>query len=89
MKNIDRLIIKARKKCGVDRLTVAFIYPSETESGKWIARGDIWNGIPGSHMTSAICTCDSVDDALQALDELAEKHPNNKDVPIIIDNLTE
>lgn len=89
MKNIDRLIIKAKKKCGVDRLTVAFIYPSETESGKWIARGDIWNGISGSGITSAICSCESIEDALQALEELAEKHPNNKDVQIIIDDLTE
>lgn len=89
MKNIDRLIIKAKKKCGVDRLTVAFIYPSETESSKWIARGDIWNGIPGSGITSAICICESIEDALQALEELAEKHPNNKDVRIIIDDLEE
>ena len=89
MKTIDRLIIKAKKKCGVDRLTIAFIYPSETEPGKWIARGDIWDGIPGSHMTSAICTCDSGDDALEALEERAEKYPNDKDLRIFIDDLVE
>ncbi|MEZ3426425.1 MAG: hypothetical protein K1W13_03325 [Lachnospiraceae bacterium] len=89
MKTIDRLIIRAKKKCGVDRLTVAFIYPSEAEPGKWVARGDIWNGVPGSGITSATCTCASVDDALQALEELAEKHPNNKDIRIIIDDLEE
>lgn len=89
MKTIDRLIIKAKRKCGADRLTVAFIYPSESEPGKWVARGDIWNGVPGSGITSAICTCASVDDALQALEELAEKHPDNKDVRIIIDDLKE
>lgn len=38
--------------------------------------GDIWNGVPGSGVTHAICDgCASVDDALQALEELAEKHP--------------
>lgn len=89
MKTIDRLIIKAKKKCGADRLVLAFVYPSESEPGKWVARGDIWNGIPGSGITSAICTCTSVDDALQALEELAEKHPNNKDIRIIIDDLEE
>lgn len=68
---------------------LAFIYPSETEPGKWIARGDIWNGISGSGITSAICSCESIEDALQALEELAEKHPNNKDVRIIIDDLEE
>lgn len=89
MKTIDRLIIKAKKKCGVDRLVLAFVYPSELEPGKWVARGDIWNGMSGSGITSATCTCTSVDDALQALEELAEKHPNNKDIRIIIDDLEE
>ena len=31
MKKVDRLIIKAKKKCGYERLAVAFIYPSEEE----------------------------------------------------------
>ena len=89
MKTIDRLIIKAKKKCGVDRLMLAFVYPSESEPGKWIARGDIWNGKPGSGVTYATCTCESVDDALNALNELSEQHPNNKDITIIIDDLEE
>lgn len=89
MKTIDRLIIKAKKKCGADRLIVAFIYPSESEPGKWTARGDIWNGVPRSGVTHAICTCDSVDDAIQALNELSEKHPNDKDLRIFIDDLEE
>lgn len=89
MKKIDSLIIKAKKKCGADRLTVAFIYPSEAEPGKWIARGDIWNGVPHSGVTHAICTCDSVDDAMQALNELSEKHPNDKDLRIFIDDIEE
>lgn len=89
MKTIDRLIIKAKKKYGVDRLIVAFIYPSESEPGKWVARGDIWNGVPHSGITHAICTCDSVDDAIQALNELSEKHPNDKNLRIFIDDLEE
>lgn len=86
MKNIDRLLIKAKKKCGVDRLVLAFVYPSESEPGKWVARGDIWNGKPGG-VTYATCTCESIDDALDALNELSEQHPNNKDIAIIIDDL--
>jgi len=89
MKMIDKLIIKAKKKCGVDKLTVALIYPSETEPGKWIADGHIWDGKKGSGITRVTCLCVSIDDALQALDELAEKHPNDKDIPIIIDDLEE
>ena len=90
MKKVDRLIIKAKKKCGYERLVVAFIYPSEEEPGKWVARGDIWNGKKGSGITQAICsTCESVDDAMKALEELAEKYPNDKDLRIFIDDLKE
>ena len=68
----------------------AFIYPSEEEPGKWVARGDIWNGKKGSGITQAICsTCESVDDAMKALEELAEKYPNDKDLRIFIDDLKE
>ena len=66
------------------------IYPSEEEPGKWVARGDIWNGKKGSGITQAICsTCESVDDAMKALEELAEKYPNDKDLRIFIDDLKE
>lgn len=87
MKPLDRLIIKAKKKCGVDRLEVGFISPSETEPGKWVAMGQIWNGIPGSGVTSASCLCDSIEEAEKALQELGEKYPNNKDITIIIDDV--
>lgn len=89
MKTIDRLIIKAKKKCGIDRLINAFIYPSEESLGKWIADGRIWDGIPRSGTLTVTCSCDSVDDAIHALSELSEKYPNNKDVPIFIDTLKE
>lgn len=89
MKALDRLIIKAKKKCGVDRLEVGFISPSETEPGKWVAMGQIWNGIPGSGVTSASCLCDSIEETEKALQELGEKYPNNKDVVIFIEDITE
>ena len=37
MKKVDRLIIKAKKKCGYERLAVAFIYPSEEEHRQYVA----------------------------------------------------
>lgn len=39
MKALDRLIIKAKNKCGYERLGIGFVSPSEKEPGKWIARG--------------------------------------------------
>lgn len=88
MKALDRLIIKAKKKCGVDRLEVGFISPSETEPGKWVAMGQIWNGIPGSGVRSIICgEYDSIDEAEAAIQELSEKYPNSKDVAIFIEDI--
>lgn len=92
MKALDRLIIKAKKKCGTDlKLHFGMIYPSETEPGKWVARGDLWNGIPYDKPESkgeyATCICDSIEEAEAALQELGEKYPNNKDITIIIDDV--
>ena len=89
MRKIDRLIIKARNKFGYDRLTGAFIYPSEEEPEQWVARADIWNGIIGSGIKSEFRTCPSIDDALQALEEIADKYPNDRDITIFIDDLKE
>lgn len=88
MKALDGLIIKAKKKCGVDRLEVGFISPSEKHQGKWVARGDIWNGVPGNGVRSIMYgEYDSVEEAEKALNELAEQYPNNKDVFYLPDTL--
>lgn len=90
MKALDRLIIKAKNKCGYERLSDGFISPSETEPGKWVARGDLWNGIPGSGVRSIICgEYDSIDEAVEAICKLGEQYPNNKDVVIFIEDITE
>lgn len=92
MKALDRLIIKAKKKCGADlKLHSGIIYPSEIEPGKWIARGDLWNGIPydkpGNRVEYKTYVCNSIEEAEIALQELGEQYPNNKDIAIIIDNV--
>lgn len=87
MKTIDKLIIKAKKKHGVGRLVNAFIYPSEVEPEKWIADGRIWNGKPGSGIVQEACTCVSKDEALKALEELAEQYPNNENICVFINDL--
>lgn len=93
MKHLDRLIIKAKKVCGTTelRFSLGMVYP--VDGGKWEAYGQLWNYIPrnkpGSKLTIAKCICDSVNDAIEALQELSEKHPNDRDVTIIIDDITE
>lgn len=97
MKTIDRLIIKAKRKNGIERLSNGIerlsngvIFPSEAEPGKWLARGDLWNGISGSGIRSIYCgEYDSIDEAAEAINKLGEQYPNNKDVVILIEDVME
>lgn len=89
MKEIDRLIIKAKQKCGVDQLTAGFISRPKTDPDKWLARGDIWNGVPKGGVTSESCLCDSIVAAEAFIAELGRKYPSNKDVVIFVDDLEE
>lgn len=90
MKALDRLIIKAKNKCGYEQLINGFISPSETQPGKWIARGDIWNGKKYGSVKAIICgEYDSTEEAYEALCRLGEQYPTNKDIPIILDNVME
>lgn len=91
MKPLDRLIIKAKKKCGADlKLYSGMIFRSETEPGKWVAKGDLWNGIPydkpGNKVEYATCVCDSIEEAEAALRQLSEQYPNNRDIVIILED---
>ncbi|MEG1945288.1 MAG: hypothetical protein RR058_07690 [Oscillospiraceae bacterium] len=88
MKHIDRLMIKAKEivnRCA-EKLVLAFIYP---DGNMWVADGRLWDGKPGSGETSATCKCRTIDEAIEALNQLAETHPNDKPVTIIIDDLVE
>ena len=58
------------------------------DGGKWEAHGQLWNYIPynkaGHKLEIATCICDSIEDALEALNQLSEE---DRDVRIIIDSL--
>ncbi|EOS39738.1 hypothetical protein D3Z53_26670 [Lachnospiraceae bacterium] len=91
MLNIDRLIIKAKKKCGTTALRLSLGFVSPVDGGRWEAHGQLWNYIPynkaGHKLEIATCICDSIEDALEALDQLSEEYPNDRNVRIIIDSL--
>lgn len=88
MKTVDRLIIKAKRKKGVKQLINAFIHQSNNGS-QWIVDASIWDGIKGSGVTNEICSCNSIEEAEAALQELGKKYPNNKDIPVFIDDIVE
>ena len=93
MNHIDRLIIKAKNVYGVVELRFSFGMVCPADGGKWEAFGQLWNyipnGKPGSRCLTEKYICDSMDDAIAALQQLSEKYPNCKDVVIIIDNMIE
>ena len=88
MKTVDRLIIKAKRKKGVKQLINAFIRQSN-DGSQWIVDASIWDGIKGSGVTSEICSCNSIEEAEAALQGLGKKYPNNKDIPVFIDDIVE
>lgn len=85
MLKIDRLLIRARKEHAFDMLLTAFICPAG--HGKWMLNAQLWNGKPGNGVKVITCVCNSIKDAQKTLDELSEKYPNNKNVPVFIDDL--
>lgn len=93
MDKLDRLIIKAKKKKKESelKLTVALIYESPDEPGKWVACGELWNGVKfGTSKCKtdrATCVCDSIGECQEALEQLSEEHPNSDDLVIIVDDL--
>ena len=90
MKAIDRLIIKAKEKCGYEQFVHGFISPSETQAGKWVASGNIWNGKKYGSERVVICgEYDSIEEAYEALCKLMVQYPSNEEVTIFQGDILE
>ncbi|MEA4933730.1 MAG: hypothetical protein VB071_09195 [Lawsonibacter sp.] len=86
MKQINRLLIEAKKMaglCGV-QLSLAMI---DREGDQWSAKGYLWDGVTGSQLMQESAVRPTLDAAMGFIYELAEKYPNSRDVAIIIDDL--
>lgn len=77
MRNIDRLIIKAKNKRGETayRFTAAWINYSKEEQ-KFISSCQLWNGIPGG-IKLINQEHDTEDDATAHVYKISEEYPNN------------
>lgn len=85
MKQIDRIMIKAKKLSGNQgELCVALVVPSEKG---WSAIGHIWNGKEPSAPRIETSLHDTMDEAVQAIYKLAEQYPNSQDITLIIDDV--
>lgn len=86
MKKVDRLIVKAKKKCGTESLITGFVCPMGFDS--WVARAHIGNNARAGQLRIVMCgQFDSIDAAVDAIYALGEQYPNNKDAVIFIEDV--
>lgn len=84
MKRIDRLLIKAKKeKQGSSGLYLAFIV--KQQDGSWTATGHIKDR-SGKAAEAIQSTHSTEEEAIAAINQLAELHPNKEDLVIITEN---
>lgn len=85
------MIIKVKKaiQARAERLTVGFI-SHDPDTGRYKARGDLWNGVEGSGIRSITTWHDSQQEAENALRSLADEYPTPKeDVVIFLNDIEE
>jgi hypothetical protein len=83
MKQIDRLILKARQSIGVE-VTLAMV---ERDGDSWAATVHLWDRVQRHPPTTESSTHATLDAALEHIHELAQQYPNSQDVPIIVDDI--
>ncbi len=82
MKQIDRIMIKARKLSGArGEVCVALVLPSEPG---WSAVTHIWDRVEGHAPRIESSLHDTMEEAVQAVYTLAEQYPNKQDIALII-----
>lgn len=88
MKQIDRLLIEAKKAAGYrgKELTIAMI---ERKDDSWTATAHLWDRVHGHSPTVEISTHATDEAAMEYINALAEKYPNSRNVTVIIDDIRE
>lgn len=86
MKQIDRLLIEAKKIAGYTgkQLTLAMV---ERRGDSWAAMAHLWDRTAGHSPTVETTAHSTEEDAVEHIHALAREYPNSRDVTIIIDDL--
>lgn len=86
MKQIDRLLIEAKKIAGYSgkEITLAMV---ECCGASWAAVAHLWDRKPGHSPTIETTTHATMGAAVEHIHTIAEKYPNSRDVPIIVDDI--
>lgn len=85
MKHIDKLIIKAKtiSNKNDDKLIVAFI---TFENDKWYTSARVWNCKRESGLREINNSFNTFDEAVKEIHKIAEQHPNDEEITIIVDD---
>lgn len=86
MKQIDRLLIEAKKIAGYTgkQLTLAMV---ERCGVSWVAIAHLWDRMPGHSPVVETTTHNTLDAAVEYIHILARDYPNSQDVVIIVDDI--
>lgn len=90
MDKVDRLLIKAKRTAQrkAERFTMGIV-THDPDTGKWIAKGDLWTGKKGSGRRIAT-EHDTMEAAVDAIHALADEYPNTvEDAVIFIDDIAD
>lgn len=86
MKQIDRLLIEAKKIAGYTgkQLTLAMV---ERCGASWAAVAHLWDRKPGHSPTVEATTHATMDAAVEHIHAIAREYPNSQDIGIIVDDI--
>lgn len=85
MNRIDKLIIKAKDAVRPGLELVAAIIEQNGDS--WTAQAHLSDGIQKHGITIKRATYATLEGAVAHIRAMSQEHPNNRDVPVIIDDL--
>lgn len=89
MRNVERLILKAKRKYGACQMLFAIISQSEEKLGEWEANVDIRDGRANGKIRRKKLLFDSEEEAVRSVEELSSEYQIKNDIVIIIDDVVE
>lgn len=86
MKQVDRLLIEAKKLAGYSgpELTLALV---ERFGDSWTAAAHLWDRLPGHSPAIKKSAHTTQDAAVEYIHRMAKQYPNSRDVVIIVDDV--
>lgn len=86
MKRIDRLLMRAIEEYRQNSSGLDIAFVIEQEDGSWEAKGQLWDGKKGSGTQEVSSIHSTQEEAIEAINQLAEEYPSKEDLLIFIED---